>query len=147
MCALSLPDSLSSVKTLLSNNWNTGNVTNGVTPSFWISNEQPMRLSYFDGNGHVLLYLVSHQTIPNDLGASYKELFVDRVSVDIRVKNNRSLLREFYSECKRIVGANVNDPDADWHQVREVSVQDLSKPGFNRYVMDIELKNWVVTKS
>jgi len=144
--ALLEPDALDTLKTLLNSNWTTSNVSGARTPTFHINSEQPSNLSYFDGNGHMLIYPVSHIITPNDLGENFKEATVDRVSIDIRVKNDRPLLRSFYNEAKRIVGANTNCPTTDFNQLISLSFNDLSRPGFNRYVYDVQFRSYTVTK-
>lgn len=130
----------------MSNSWTAGNISGALTPTFHINSEQPAIFDYFDGNGHILMYPVSHIITPNDLGENFKEATVDRVSIDIRVKNDRSLLRSFYHEAKRIVGANTNCPNSDFNQLISLSYNDLSRPGFNRYVYDVQFRSWAVSK-
>ena len=138
-------DVLSSVKTIVTGNWTSAN-TNSITPDFWLSTEQPLRLDYSNVPTNVLFYLVSHTTSPNDLGASHRERTVDRVSIDIRSKESRAHLLNCYNECRRIFSGKVNNPDGSFAQWLSIGFQDFSKSGFFRYVYDIELKNWIVTR-
>lgn len=144
---LTVLDPLSTVKTLLSSNWDDSN-TDNVTPQFFISSEQPLRIDYAIQTTALIIYEVSNITTPNDIGANFKKKNFSRVSIDIRTRKSRSHARNCLSEVERIVGANTNSPGGSYAQIveDETSLQDFSKPGFFRYVFDIFLRSWSVTK-
>lgn len=140
-------DPLDAIKTILSANWNNAN-TNSITPTFYLSSEQPGRLDYTGGGAIILIYLASHTTDPNGLGASHREKTVDRVSIDIRTRMSRAHVRNCYNECRRIFGSRINFPvgDTTFAQLMPINMTDFTTMGFYRYVYDIYLKNWIVAR-
>lgn len=138
---ISEPDAIQSVKDLMSTNWDDSN-SDGITPTFFVSTEQSNALDYCNNNTFMLIYAPTHITVPNDLGADFSEETTDRVSLDIRTQVSRSHLRNAYNEARRIVRANINNPDANFQQLISLSFQDFSTIGFYRYVYDVRLKNW-----
>jgi len=146
-------DALVSVKQLLSGGWTAGN-SNGITPRFFRNIEQPVgRLDYAFIAANILIYPVSHTNTPNGLGPDYRDATVDRVSIDIRVKsdspdNTWDLGRKVYNEVRNIIsGGIVNNPDGSFQQIlSDVGFQDFSQAGFFRYVLDVNLRNWVVER-
>jgi len=139
-------DSLESVKTLLTNNWTAGN-TDGVTPTIVVMFEAPKRIDLAGNRDHIGIYLSGHSTVPNALGGK-SERAVHRVSIDIRTVyrtasvSTRTHLRKLYNEVRRIVGTNLNDPDANFNEIMPLSYVDFSdrSKGFGRYVYDVQLK-------
>lgn len=94
----------------------------------------------------ILVYLASHTTFPNDLGASHVERTVDRVSIDIRTTHSRDHCRACYNECRRIFASLINSPDANFYQLMPIGFQDFSRINFHRYVYDVELKNFTLQR-
>lgn len=140
-------DAIGKTQSLLAAQWNPAD-TDGVTPSFYVSSEAPMRLEYYSDGTHILIYLPSHLTDPNGLGPSHRERTVDRVSIDIRTKKSRSHLRKCYNECRAIFAPRINDPfgDQSFAQLMPIGFTDFTTQGFYRYVYDIYLKNWTVER-
>ncbi len=139
------PDALATTKTIISDNWTSGN-TDSVTPNFFVTTEQPLRIDYNFTATTILIYLASHTTEPNGLGPSHPERTVDRVSVDIRTKKSRSHLRNCYNEVRRIFASRVNTPDSNFQQWIPIGFQDFSTIEFFRYVYDLNLRNWVLAR-
>lgn len=139
-------DALTSIKTVLDANWTSAN-TDSITPTVYVTTTQALRLDFATSNDHIILYLVSHTTDPNDLGASHKERTVDRVSIDIRTKVSRAHLLKVYNEVRRIFSTRINNFDSSaFQQMIPIGFQDFSTPGFFRYVYDVYLRNWVVSR-
>lgn len=139
-------DAVKTVADLISGAWVSAN-TNGVTPNFYISSEQPKRLDYtFSTETNVLVYSAAHTIKPNDIGANYREETTDRVSIDIRTRKSRTHVRNCYAEAKRIVGLNTNNPSSEFSYIENVEYIDFSKIDFHRYVYDVRLKKWNTIK-
>lgn len=147
-------DALGKMQTLLSGQWNSAN-TDSILPNFYVSGEAPPRLDFATGGTSVLIYLPSHTTDPNGLGPLHKERTVDRVSLDIRTKvcssgdtTPRGHGRKVYNECRRIFASRINDPfgDQSFLQLMPIGFVDFTTQNFFRYVYDVYLRNWTVTR-
>lgn len=147
-------DALQTVKTLLLDNWDITS-TDSIYPDFYLSTEQPPRLDYsgggfVSGSGSsptkILIYQVSHDISPNDLGANFKMKTVDRVSVDIRSRYSRAHARKVYNQVRACFCAKYNWPDSNFQQVIPINTMDFSTVNFFRLVADYYLKNWTVSQ-
>lgn len=135
------PDVIATIANLVSGAWSAAN-TNNVTPTFYVTTQQPAMLNYNLKTTYILFYGPSHITKPNDLGPDFSEETTDRISMDIRTKLSRDHLRNCYNECRRIVRANINSPGTGSQQVIPLSFQDFSTINFFRYVYDVQVKKW-----
>lgn len=140
-------DQLQTLKTLLENNWISGN-TDDITPTVKVI----MDVKTIDAaNGDfILLYEIDEGIEPFGVGA--QEWAHDRISsVDIRTTYKRSAIPDIRAhlikmkdEVFRIFKANVSDPDVDNHILWMKRKKDLSDKsiGIGRIVIDTSLKYW-----
>ena len=141
-------DALSTVKTLLSNGWNSSN-TDNITPEINIIYEQK-QVSTLD-NDHVLIYEVDEKHDPDGIGGKdYEE--GPQVSIDIRTSYKRAAIADIRphlvkikDEIIRIVRVNVSRPDNDYCLIYAIRKKDLSNKtiGMGRMIIDVQLKRWV----
>lgn len=140
-------DVLSTVKTLLIDNWNSDN-TDSLTPEVKvIMDMKTLSLADYD---YILLYEVDEGVDPFGLGAT--DWQHERIaSVDIRTRYKRASipdirahLTKIKDEVFRIFKANVINPDADHHLALIKRKRDLSDKsiGLGRMVIDVSLKYW-----
>lgn len=147
MDIINVIDALSTMKTLLDNNWNPQN-SNSLTPNVaTIYGEKLIDVANFD---QILLYMVDEPVDPFGIGATHWQH--DRiVSIDIRtsykranIKDIRGHLMKLKTEVLRVLKKNVKDPDSDHHHMVPLRIRDLSDRsiGIGRNVIDASLKNW-----
>lgn len=140
-------DVLTSIKTLLENNWNSAN-TDSLTPTIKIITDTK-QINAANGD-FILLYEVNENIDPFGVGG--QEWAHDRrASIDIRttykrvaIPSIRPHLIKMKDEVLRIIKANVSNPDADHQLALPVNRRDLSNKsiGIGRMIIDTSFKYW-----
>ena len=132
-----IADPITSVKTLLSGNWVSGN-TDSTTPTFgesWALGKKNLK------RGDIIyLYEVSGTHDSFSLGKNVDK-GTWRVSIDISTAVSRSRLRKLYGEVVRIIRANEVTPFSDYSLINPVSRVDQTDKNkrWYRYVLDCEV--------
>jgi len=71
-----------------------------------------------------------------------------RVSIDIRTVRSKAILNERWTETRRILEVNRQNPDTDWRRMNLAQRKLLSNKqyGLFRYVQDVILKDFYEAK-
>jgi len=130
-------DPITSVKTLLSGNWVSGN-TDSATPTFgesWLLGKKNLKRGDI-----VYIYEVSGIHDSSSLGTTVDK-GTWRISIDISTAVSRDRLRKLYGEVLRIIRANEVSPFLHYSSINPVSRVDQTDKNkrWYRYVLDCEL--------
>lgn len=130
-------DPITSVKTLLSGNWVSGN-TDSTTPTFgesWLLGKRNLKRGDI-----VYIYEVSGTHDSSGLGTTVDK-GTWRISIDISTAVSRERLRKLYGEVLRIIRANETSPFSHYSLINPVSRVDQTDKNkrWYRYVLDCEL--------
>ena len=138
-------DVLDLIKTILSDDWQSGR-TDNITPTIdKIFNYKRIDLA---DTSVVLLYLVNYMTEPQGLWTTNKKT-VEDVSVDIRTCVSRSHYLKVKNEVERILDANISQPESNSRNllmpIRNKDLSDKST-GLWRSVIDVRLTNFSIAR-
>ena len=138
-----ISDPVTSVRTLLSGNWNASN-TDDTTPT--ISDSWDLGKKNLNRGDVIRLYEVAGTHNPNGFGTNLDK-GVWRVSIDISTKASRSRLRKLYGEVLRLLRANKSNPFTDYDLIAPTSRVDQTDKlnRWYRYVLDCEVTSYEVT--
>lgn len=138
-----IADPVTSVSTLLSNNWVSGN-TDNTTPT--ISDSWDLGKKNLNRGDVIRLYEVAGTHTPNTLGTNLDKGSW-RISIDISTKTSRSRLRKLYGEVVRLLRANKSGPFTDYELLYPTSRIDQTDKlnRWYRYVLDCEVISYEVT--
>ena len=138
-----ISDPVSSVRTLLTSNWSSGN-TDDTTPT--ISDSWDLGKKNLNRGDVIRLYEVAGTHEPNAFGSGLDKGSW-RISIDISTKSSRSRLRKLYGEVLRLLRANKTDPFTDYQMVYPTSRVDQTDKlnRWYRYVLDCEVVSYEVT--
>jgi|TARA_R100000995_G_C3361180_1_gene67491 RNase P protein component len=134
---VAINDPVTTVKSLLSSNWNASN-TDSTTPTFgesWALGKKNLK------NGDIIyLYEVSGTHDYYTVGKSVDK-GTWRISIDISTATSRSRLRKLYGEVVRIMRGNEASPGTDYSLIKPTSRVDQTDKNnrWYRYVLDCEL--------
>ncbi len=140
-------DALDTIKTILTDNWNSDN-TDSITPTIdFIQNHKELDMANKD---YVLIYEVNESHAPFGIGGT---TFAQEnsVSIDIRTTYKtaditavRGHLIKIKDEVLRIVKANLDTPDSNFKLLLPKFRKDFSDKatGMGRMVIDVTLKRW-----
>jgi len=141
-----MADPLASIKTILENDWTSGN-TDSLTPTVdFVVNHKLVNLANGD---FILLYESGEQHTSFGLGG-VDWTKAQTVSIDIRTTYKTAAITavrahavKLRNEVERILKANITG-DANYQQILPLRTQDLSdkNQGLGRFVIDCELKYW-----
>lgn len=138
---------LNTIKTLLSTNWNSTN-TDSITPTFAKKYELPKNYRLEANKDLIYIYSISTNLSPSGIGSSTYANVQESVNIDIRSRPTSANLvsdshaRKVLHEVKRILKANINDPDSNFRILsQDISHDDTSNNnvGIFRYVLSINL--------
>jgi len=144
-----MTDALSTIKTVLSDNWTAGN-TDSITPTFTLQGDFEYKQFDLKNGDLVKIYEVGENWRPFDIGKNTWER-VNIISIEClttyknaTLSTRRAHLDKMIAEVIRIVKANVSDPDANFKELLPVRKSDRSsdKTGIARMVLDVSLKEW-----
>lgn len=140
-----MADPLSSIVTILTNDWTAGN-TGGVTPTIVKYTDQKTA-DFGSSTNWILVHRSRPNFAPAGIGADAGKNEDDKMNIDIRVLG-RDQEAQFYlvkEEVLRILHANKVNPDSDYTVLEyDGDGQDLSDQGRNLWRLNIpcQLKNY-----
>lgn len=144
--AVDLTDAVSSIKTILSDSWTSGNVDDD-TPEIQAVTDVK-RFSGLTNNKDTLLIYEGKTSLKFDGIYWGSRTRTTPVSIDIRTTRARSHFVKMMKEVDRICIAKRKNPDADYDTLEPVEYVDLSdkRTGIFRGVYDIrvEARNEVI---
>jgi len=144
-------DVLDTIINVLTNNWTASN-TDSITPTIGrVTDYKRIDVASTDW---VLCYEIDEIWEPNAIGGK-EWATINDVSIDIRttynstmnVANLRSHVVKIADEVKRIIKANIANPDANFQLLFLTRKKDLSdrSVGLGRMTIDVRLRNYGVT--
>lgn len=148
-------DPMTTVKTILTNNWTAAN-TDSITPTFIFITDKK-RLDFGSNRAFILIHVPRNNTKPAGVGPSGKHE-VNKYELDIRVMgaDYRSTFLKIIEETKRILQANkVNPYSSASKPLVTCSVLDYDEDGqdlsngthdYWRYLLPVQLSFFNVTR-